>query len=166
MRPFLRLGWRARHGTIPIYPSPSVTQPAVPPEPALNVRPLPRAVRWLLLVFAVLCLVMGLIGVIVPGLPTTVFILMAAWAAARSSPRLHGWLMRHRLFGPMLVNWQNGGFVSRRAKWSATMAMAVCAVILWLTAHQVWGAWLGIGSMACVLVWLWFRPEPPALNAP
>ena len=97
-----------------------------------------------------------------PGLPTTVFILMAAWAAARSSPRLHGWLMRHRLFGPMLVNWQNGGFVSRRAKWSATIAMAVCAVILWFTAHQVWGAWLGIGSMACVLVWLWCRPEPDA----
>ena len=115
-----------------------------------------------LLVFAVLCLVMGVIGVIVPGLPTTVFILMAAWAAARSSPRLHGWLMRHRLFGPMLVNWQNGGFVSRRAKWSATIAMAVCAVILWFTAHQVWGAWLGIGSMACVLVWLWCRPEPDA----
>ena len=115
-----------------------------------------------LLVFAVLCLVMGVIGVIVPGLPTTVFILLAAWAAARSSPRLHGWLMRHRLFGPMLVNWQNGGFVSRRAKWSATIAMAVCAVILWFTAHQVWGAWLGIGSMACVLVWLWCRPEPDA----
>lgn len=116
--------------------------------------------RWLLLAFAVLCLVMGVIGVVVPGLPTTVFILMAAWAAARSSPRLHGWLMRHRLFGPMIVNWQNGGFVSRRAKWSATLAMSFCAVILWFTAHSMWGAWLGIGSMTCVLVWLWLRPEP------
>ena len=141
-----------------------MTHPLPPASTNPTPRALPRAVRWLLLVFAVLCLVMGLIGVVVPGLPTTVFILLAAWAAARSSPRLHGWLMRHRLFGPMLVNWQNGGFVSRRAKWSATVAMAVCAVILWFTAHQVWGAWLGIGSMACVLVWLWFRPEPPAMR--
>ena len=54
-----------------------------PPEPLL--RPLPWPVRWLLQAFAVLCLVMGAIGVVVPGLPTTVFILMAAWAAARSS---------------------------------------------------------------------------------
>ena len=138
-----------------------MTPPAAPPEPAPHPRPLPRAVRCLLQVFAVLCLVMGLIGVVVPGLPTTVFILMAAWAAARSSPRLHGWLLRHRLFGPMLVNWENGGFVSRRAKWSATVAMAVCALILWFTTQHVWGARLGIGSMACVLVWLWYRPEPP-----
>lgn len=155
-------GDHAWHGTIPFYLRSFVPLPVPPATPNPSPRPLPRAVRWLLLVFAVLCLVMGVIGVIVPGLPTTVFILMAAWAAARSSPRLHGWLMRHRLFGPMLVNWQNGGFVSRRAKWSATIAMAVCAVILWFTAHQVWGAWLGIGSMACVLVWLWCRPEPDA----
>ena len=124
-------------------------------------RPLPWPVRWLLLAFAVLCLALGIIGIIVPGLPTTVFILMAAWAAARSSPRLYRWLWNHRLFGPSLRNWAQGGKVSRRAKWSATIAMAVCAVILWFTAHQVWGAWLGIGTMACVLVWLWCRPEPP-----
>lgn len=147
----------------PIYP---VTQPPAPPEPTLNPLPLPRAVRWLLLVFAVLCLVMGAIGVLVPGLPTTVFILMAAWAAARSSPRLHGWLLRHRLFGPMLVNWQNGGFVSRRAKWSASITMALCALIIGWTAHRPWTAWLGIGCMAVVLVWLWCRPEPAAPAEP
>lgn len=55
-------------------------------DAAPPLRTLPWPVRWLLLAFAVMCLVMGIIGVIVPGLPTTVFILMAAWAAARSSP--------------------------------------------------------------------------------
>jgi len=105
--------------------------------------------------------VMGVIGVVVPGLPTTVFILMAAWAAARSSPRLHGWLLRHRLFGPMLVNWQNGGYVSRRAKWSATITMLLCGAIVWWTAHYAWSAWLACTTMACVLAWLWRRPEPP-----
>lgn len=136
------------------------THPTPPPY-----QPRPAVVRWLLMAFAVLCLVMGIIGVIVPGLPTTVFILMAGWAAARSSPRLHGWLWNHRLFGPMLQNWANGGRVSRRAKWSAAIVMALCACILLLS-----GAPLGVKvganvCMACVLVWLWFRPEPPKAEA-
>ncbi|CAA2107028.1 Inner membrane protein YbaN [Variovorax paradoxus] len=112
--------------------------------------------------FAVLCLVLGLIGVVVPGMPTTVFILMAAWAAARSSPRLHRWLLNHRIFGPLLRNWENGRTVSRRAKWSATVTMAACAVIVWFTAHRVWLALLAIGCMATVLAWLWSRPPPPS----
>lgn len=116
--------------------------------------------RWLLLGFAGLCLVLAALGVVLPGLPTTPFILLAAWAAARSSPRLHAWLTNHRLFGPMVRNWQDGGTVSRRAKWSATGAMAVCAVVLAWTAYRPWLAAIGIGSMAVVLAWLWRRPEP------
>ncbi|WPB57479.1 YbaN family protein [Xylophilus sp. GOD-11R] len=123
-------------------------------------RPLPRPARWALHAFAVLCLVLGLIGAVVPGMPTTVFILMAAWAAARSSPRLHAWLMRNRVFGPMLLNWQNGGTVSRRAKWSATATMALCGVVVGYTVHRRWAATLSIICMALVLAWLWRRPEP------
>jgi uncharacterized membrane protein YbaN (DUF454 family) len=136
---------------------------ANPPPGPTAPPPLPLLARWALLAFAVLCLVLGLIGVVVPGMPTTVFILLAAWAAARSSPRLHGWLMNHRLFGPMLRDWQNGRTVSRRAKWSATIAMAFCAVVIAFTAHRAWLAGVGIGSMAIVLAWLWRRPEraPP-----
>ncbi len=137
---------------------------AGPPEPS-RVPPasttLPLAVRCLLLAFAVLCLGLGIVGVIVPGMPTTVFILMAAWAAARSSPKLYAWLMANRLFGPMLHNWHNGRTVSRRAKWSATIAMGVCSVIVAWTAHPRWLAGVAIGCMACVLTWLWRRPEPP-----
>ncbi|SDM39778.1 hypothetical protein SAMN05428957_105186 [Oryzisolibacter propanilivorax] len=130
--------------------------PAPPQHP-----PLPAALRWLLLAFAVLCLVLGVIGIVVPGLPTTVFVLMAGWAAARSSPRLHAWLWRHPLFGSMLRNWADGGRVSRRAKWSATFVMGLCAVIV-LCAAPRWAAWVACTSMACVLTWLWLRPEPEA----
>jgi uncharacterized protein len=107
-----------------------------------------------------LCLVLGVIGVVVPGLPTTPFILLAAWAAARSSPRLHAWLTNHRLFGPMVRNWQEGQTVSRRAKWSATVAMTACALVLAWTVSRPWVAAVGIGCMAVVLAWLWRRPEP------
>ncbi len=118
--------------------------------------------RWLLLLAAVACLAMGIIGIFVPGLPTTVFILMAGACAARSSARLHGWLWRHRLFGGMLRNWAAGGFVSRKAKWSASITMAVCAVIMLLVPAPGWAKLLSISCMACVLAWLWCRPEPPA----
>ncbi|MBV7540962.1 YbaN family protein [Acidovorax sp. sic0104] len=125
-----------------------------------TLQPLPWPVRWLLLAFAVLCLVMGIIGVIVPGLPTTVFILMAAWAAARSSPRLYRWLWNHRFFGPLLHNWAQGGKVSRRAKWSASTVMAASATILWVGGTRTWVTALVSICMACVLIWLWLRPEP------
>lgn len=123
-------------------------------------RPQPAPVRWLLLIGAVLCLALGVIGIFVPGLPTTVFILMAAWAAARSSPRLHEWLWYHPLFGIMLRNWAQGGCVHRRAKWSATALMTVSAIVLFFTAPHLWVAMLASSFMACVLGWLWLRPEP------
>lgn len=134
--------------------------PADPPPPDPATRPLPPAARWLLLVLAGLCLVLAVIGVILPGMPATVFLLMAAWAAARSSPRLHAWLLAHRLFGPMLRDWENGHRVSRRAKWSAAATMAVGAGVLLWTAPRPWIAAVGIGCMAVVLAWLWRRPEP------
>ena len=108
-------------------------QPSPQPLPPPHHEPKPALVRWLLMAFAILCLIMGVIGIIVPGLPTTVFILMAGWAAARSSPRLHAWLWNHRLFGPMLQDWTHGGRVSRKAKWSATIVMALCSIFLFLS---------------------------------
>jgi uncharacterized membrane protein YbaN (DUF454 family) len=139
-----------------------MTNPASPPPPDRQPdgRPLPPPVRWLLLAFAVVCIGLGIVGVFVPGMPTTVFVILAAWAATRSSPRLHGWLLGHRLFGPLLRDWQAGGRVSRRAKWSATASMAVCAVIVACTAHRRWTAVLAIACMSAVLAWLWRRPEP------
>jgi uncharacterized membrane protein YbaN (DUF454 family) len=124
-------------------------------------RPWPAAARYLLLVFAGLCVALGVIGIFVPGLPTTVFILMAAWAAARSSPRFHDWLERNPTFGPMLQNWRKYGAVSRRAKITATVTRTACAAILFLTTSRMWLAEAVTGLMAVVLMWLWFRPEPP-----
>ncbi|WP_189688827.1 YbaN family protein [Pseudorhodoferax aquiterrae] len=123
-------------------------------------RPLPAPWRWLLLLLACVSLATGVVGLFVPGLPTTVFVLIAAWAAARSSPRLHRWLLAHRVFGRLIQDWQAGGCVSRRAKWNATLAMAVCAaVLLWLNSRW-WVSMLACGCMGAVLCWLWLRPEP------
>lgn len=131
-------------------------------SPPLPRRPLPAALRYLLLGFAVLCVVVGVIGIFVPGLPTTVFILMAGGAAAHSSPRFSAWLESHRVFGPMLRNWRQTRSVSRRAKWSATVTMALCAAILFALSSRPWLAEGVTALMAVILAWLWHRPEPPS----
>ena len=131
-------------------------------EKAASPRPLSLPLRCLLMAFAVLCVVLGLIGAVVPGMPTTVFILMAAWAAMRSSPRLHGWLYAHSTFGPILRNWDEGGQVSRRVKWTASVSMLLSSTLIFHLSEKPWLTGLALAVMACVLVWLWLRPEPEA----
>jgi uncharacterized membrane protein YbaN (DUF454 family) len=113
---------------------------------------------WWLLAYASLAL--GLIGIVVPGLPTVPFVLLAAFAAARGSQRLRDWLLAHRHFGPMIRDWEAHGAVSRRAKRLATLMMAACAVVMFLTAPEAWMAATGTAVMAVVAAWLWRRPEP------
>jgi uncharacterized membrane protein YbaN (DUF454 family) len=117
-------------------------------------------VRYLLMAFALICVLLGLIGAVVPGMPTTVFILMAAWAAVRSSPRLHRWLYAHHIFGPLLRNWDAGGQVSRHVKWTATASMLFSGALILYVSHKPWLTAVTLGIMGCVLVWLWLRPEP------
>lgn len=117
-----------------------------------------RRLAWLVLAYVSLAL--GVIGIFVPGLPTTPFVLLSAYAAARGSRRLHAWLLAHRQFGPMIRDWQASGAVSRRAKRAATAMMALSAVVMFLTAPKPWMAATGTAIMAVVAVWLWRRPEP------
>lgn len=114
---------------------------------------------WLVAAYAALAL--GLIGVVVPGLPTVPFVLLASFCAARGSRRLHDWLLAHPYFGAMIRAWEEHGAVSRRAKWLATLMMAACSLLMGLTPAPFWAWALGTGIMSCVALWLWCRPEPP-----
>jgi uncharacterized protein len=67
---------------------------------------------------------LGVIGAFLPVLPTTVFLLAAAGCFARSSPRLHGWLLGHPLLGPPIRNWEEHRAISRGAKRMAIGSMA------------------------------------------
>lgn len=117
-------------------------------------------VRILWFAVAVTSLALGAIGVLLPVLPTTPFLLLAAFSAARSSTRLHGWLLRHRVFGPLIRDWQAHRTVSRRAKLVASATMAASAAVLFAVGPSTWLAAGITALMASVACWLWLRPEP------
>lgn len=75
---------------------------------------------------------LALIGVFVPGLPTTPFVLLAAWAASRGSPRLHDWLYDHPRLGPALRHWRDQRAVSTRGRLLAVGLLAMSWTIMYL----------------------------------
>lgn len=84
-------------------------------------------VRWLWLVAGWLAVVLGAIGVVVPGLPTTGFMVFAAWCFSKSSPRFEKWLLDLPGIGPMISDYRDGLGMPKRAKYSA-LAMITIAV--------------------------------------
>ncbi|WLH47558.1 YbaN family protein [Pseudomonas beijingensis] len=118
-----------------------------------------KLTQWLFALLAYTSLAIGLVAIVVPGLPTTEFILLAAWAATRSSPRLSAWLENHRLFGPMLHNWRNGKVIPRRAKVGATASMLLCAGLMLVMLDHGWPVYLALAGMGLGNLWIWSRPE-------
>ena len=126
----------------------------------------PKRFRWAWWLLAYASLGLGIVGVFVPGLPTTVFILIAAWAATRGSERLERKLLAHPRFGPIILAWRQHRAVPRRAKWAATWTMLASSAILLavmaaVPSHRGWMVALPIACMSVVAIWLWRRPEPP-----
>ncbi|MEX1166980.1 MAG: YbaN family protein [Hydrogenophaga sp.] len=99
--------------------------PKQPPPPTSGQLHRSRLIRALLWAAGSVSLALGIIGVVLPGLPTTPFILLAAACYAKASPRLHQWLLNHRWFGPMLRDWERDRSLTRRTKTIALVSMAV-----------------------------------------
>lgn len=109
---------------------------------------------------ALLSLALGLVGVVLPVMPTVPFLLLAAWAAGKGWPALERWMLDHAHFGPHIRRWRENGAVPRRAKWLATVMMAGSALMLVL-APLPQAIKIAVPTvMAAVAIWLWRRPEP------
>lgn len=110
-------------------------------------------------VLAYVSFALALAGVVLPLLPTTPFILLAAWSASRSSPAFSDWLEKHRHFGPMIEGWRTRRAVPASAKVLATTMMFASWLMLWLAgATPVLLITLGV-FFAGLLAFLWSRPS-------
>lgn len=108
---------------------------------------------------ALACVALGVIGMVLPVLPTVPFLIVAAWAGSRGWPQLETWLLEHPRHGPAIRRWRDHGAVPRRAKWFATTMMVLSAATLALSPVALWVKLAVPAMMAVVAVWLWRRPE-------
>jgi uncharacterized membrane protein YbaN (DUF454 family) len=110
----------------------------------------------LLVAAGLLALGLGLIGVVLPGLPTTPFVLLAAACFARASPRLHRWLTHHRFLGPMVRDWEAHRSLPLRVKWIAISMMGAMVLLsAWQLGGRPWlqGTVLALGLVGAWVVW-------------
>jgi uncharacterized membrane protein YbaN (DUF454 family) len=135
------------------------------PQPAAIV-PIVRA-RWqrvLWLLAGGCSLLLGIVGIFLPLLPTTPFVLLAAFCFSRGSLRCERWLLQHPRFGPMVRDWRAHHAIPRRAKQLALVMMAVGAAWAgWLLPAHI--GWIPALCMAPVAVWMWRLPTTAGVPA-
>ena len=116
-------------------------------------------ILWLLAGLASVAI--GAIGVVVPLLPTTPFLLVAAFAFARSSTRLNRWLREHRSFGPLIENWHRDGSIDRKVKRTAIIVILITPVITWLFGVPLWLIAGQLAVLSAAAIFILTRPLPP-----
>ena len=107
----------------------------------------------------VVSIAIGAIGVILPLLPTTPFLLAAAYCFARSSPKLHDWLLDHPTFGPLISNWDRYGSIDRRSKSIAMIVILVTLGVSFGIGVPWWALASQIVVLAIVSMFILTRPE-------
>ncbi len=104
--------------------------------------------RWVLFIIGWLCVVLGAVGVVMPVLPTTPFLLLAAACFDQSSPRFHRWLLSTKLFGPMIENWQRERYIEKRSKRVALVVVAITFTSSILIVEPIALKWMLVGFWA------------------
>jgi len=105
---------------------------------------------------------LAFIGLILPLVPTTPFLLLAAYGFARSSKRLHDWLLAHRHFGPLIRNWRANGSIDRRTKIVSIAAMIGVLVLGWLFGLETRLLLIQLLVMSGAGLFILTRPAPPS----
>ena len=115
-----------------------------------------RKKLWLVAGF--LCLGMAYVGVVVPGIPFSIFLVMAAYCFSKSSKRMHDWLYNHKYFGPFLTNWVQKKVFPTKGIYLMIIVMASSLAFLWFTTENIKAALWSGGFMALVAIWAWRYP--------
>lgn len=97
-----------------------------------------RTLRAFLLVSGCISVILGIIGIFIPLLPTTPFVLLAAWCFLKSSDDAHKWIYRQPVLGSALKNWEKNRSISRPAKKLAMTTILISGVLIWLSVANLW----------------------------
>ena len=108
--------------------------------------------------FGFFCVGMAYIGFVTPGIPFSIFLVMAAWAFAKSSPRMHKWLYNHKHFGPFLTNWTQKRVFPTKGKYAMVIVMSSTLVFTWFTTYNINAILYSGIFMALVAIWAWRYP--------
>ncbi|ODP37619.1 YbaN family protein [Sphingomonas turrisvirgatae] len=114
--------------------------------------------RILYLAAGFLCLALAVIGALLPVMPTTVFVILAAYCFTRSSPPMERRLLEHPRFGPHILRWRERGAISRTGKKAATIAFALSIAITLAFTPMPWPL-VTLAAAGIVGTWIWTRPE-------
>lgn len=107
-----------------------------------------------------LSVVLGIVGIFLPLLPTTPFLLLSAYCFSKSSPKLHNWLIQNKVLGPIVLDWEKHGVIRRKVKWTATISML--AMVSYPLVYMIdlnWVRAIVILIMVSVLMFIWSRPD-------
>jgi len=111
-----------------------------------------------------LCLVLAVIGVLLPVMPTTVFILCAAWCFSRSNDRYYQWLLNHKIFGQCIRGWQAGIAIPKKAFQKIMLMLWLSLGASSLLTAAPWIDLLLLAVGVCVSSYLWRKSEYFRLN--
>ena len=106
-----------------------------------------------------LSLLFAVLGVILPLLPTVPFLLIAAFFFAKSSERVHTWLINHRLFGKMIRDWHERGAIDLKAKYFATFSILLVVVISLVIKIKLMIFVIQVLVLSLALLFIWTRPN-------
>ena len=115
--------------------------------------------KIILLSIGWICVGLGFIGIFVPGLPTTIFLIIALWAFTKSSNKLRIWLLNHKKLGPFLRDWQEHRVVPLRAK-ILMVILQTCVVIM---VHYTFNnLFITIGLIVILVLVAWYVLSLPS----
>lgn len=105
-----------------------------------------------------LCVVLGVIGIFLPLLPTTPFLLLAAWLFARSSERFHTWLVSHPKLGPIISAWQDGKGFERSVRRRVLIVLWLSMLLSMVIVAKLWAIVMLTCIATCVSIYLLKQP--------
>lgn len=110
------------------------------------------------LILAWLSLGVACLGILLPGLPATEFVLLSVWAAGKGSPELQQWILRRPIIGQMYYDWQEHRSIALRYKIASSASMTLCLILLYFTvSHTPSVIYASIG-MGLGAFYIWTRP--------